>query len=160
MMMFLILMQKVLMSRQLNQHPVIVLAPQVLNAMIKKKNLYYCRIVEDDGFCRLINFFAPDYKIPCRDTITRRKEKIFEDEQHCLVKELEKVHHVAVSTDGWTSQQTQKLFAPYTVAFIDIDSGKYKNKVLSTNKFSKAHTGVIIHEDMEETFKYFNLSGI
>ena len=123
------------------------------------RDLQPISIVQDEGFCKLLNFFAPDYKIPCRETITKRIEKIFENEEAELVKELERAVHIAVTTDGWTSQQTQKLFATYTVAYVDPEKGLLKNKVLRTNRFAKAHTGVNIYEDMESTFKDFKISG-
>ena len=116
-------------------------------------------IVEDEGFRKLLHFFAPDFKIPCRQTITNRIEKIFKEEELELVKDLEKALHIAVTTDGWTSQQTQKLFSTYTVAYVDLENGLYKNKVLRTNRFAKAHTGINIYEDLESTFKDFKISG-
>ena len=72
---------------------------------------------------------------------------------------MEKALHIAVTTDGWTSQQTQKLFSTYTVAYVDLENGLYKNKVLRTNRFAEAHTGINIHEDLESTFKDFKISG-
>ncbi len=68
-------------------------------------------IVEDDGFCKLLHFFQPDYQVHNCDTITKRIEKIFFDEELHFIKNLRKALHIAAKTDGWTSQQTQKLFA-------------------------------------------------
>jgi hypothetical protein len=123
------------------------------------RDLQPISIVEDDGFCKLLHFFQPDYQVPCRDTITKRIEKIFFDEELHLINNLEKALHIAATTDGWTSQQTQKLFATYTVAYVDIETGIYKNKVLRTNRFSNSHTGVNIYKDLESTFKDFKLTG-
>jgi hypothetical protein len=75
------------------------------------RDLQPISIVEDDGFCKLLHFFQPDYQLPWCDTITRRIEKIFFDEELHLIKNLEKALQIAAKTDGWASQQTQKLFA-------------------------------------------------
>ena len=94
------------------------------------KDLQPVSIVEDEGFCNLIHFSFIDYKVPCRDTITKRIEKMFESEEKNLILDLEKAAHVAITTDGWTSQQNQKLYVTYTVAYIELQSGIYKNKNL------------------------------
>ena len=124
------------------------------------KDLQPVSIVEDEGFCNLIHFSFIDYKVPCRDTITKRIEKMFESEEKNLILDLEKAAHVAITTDGWTSQQNQKLYVTYTVAYIQLESGKYKNKNLKTNRFGKSHTGINIYEDIDNTMQAFNLMGI
>ena len=53
---------------------------------------------------------------------------------------------------------TQKNFQT-KCCFIELETGKYKNKVVRTNRFSKRHTVVNIYNDLDETMKYFKLSG-
>ena len=116
-------------------------------------------IVDDEGFRKLIQFCFPAYTMPSRDTITRRIEKIFEVQEKELIRELEKAIHVAITTDGWTSDQTKRTFTTYTVAYIELQTGKYKNKVLRTSRFKKAHTRVNIYNDLDKVTKEFKILG-
>ncbi len=67
-------------------------------------------IIDDIGFNELMKFAFPNYKIPCRATITSEIEKNYNNAKQLLKDEIQKVKYVGVTTDAWTSKYTQKRF--------------------------------------------------
>ena len=87
--------------------------------------------VQYKGFHDLINFLEPDYKVPCRKTVTGHIEKLFEEAKTAL---LEKLRHtsssVSLTTDCWTSL-THEGYMTVTAHFID-ENWQYNTAVLNT----------------------------
>lgn len=76
------------------------------------------KAVESDGFKNLMQTACPLYKIPSRNTFTRRVDEIYEVIS-CKFKEyLSKVEHVAVTTDAWTEMMQVKSFLGITLHLI------------------------------------------
>jgi hypothetical protein len=46
---------------------------------------------------------APDYKVPTRNTIKSRIEKTYDEQKAILVRNLEDVDSISLTTDTWTS---------------------------------------------------------
>ena len=61
-------------------------------------------LVEGKGFLKLMSVVAPDYKVPIRNTIKSRIEKIYDDQKPVLVRNLEDVDSISLTTDTWTSK--------------------------------------------------------
>jgi hypothetical protein len=61
---------------------------------------------------------APDYKVPIRNTIKSRIEKIYDDQKPVLVRNLEDVDSISLTTDTWTSNANKSYL---TVAEHHID---------------------------------------
>ncbi|KAL4096603.1 hypothetical protein QTP88_021523 [Uroleucon formosanum] len=59
--------------------------------------------VENKRFRKLMSVIEPDYKVPSRNTIIVRIEKMYDDKMMELKRNLENIKCVALTTDGWTS---------------------------------------------------------
>ena len=99
--------------------------------------------------------------MPCRSTMMAKLESKLLVEQEKLLDNLKKARYVAVTTDGWTSDRTQKYYTTYTCTYFDEITGALCFKVLQTTPFGNvAHTGINIKEDLEEAFKNWQIQGI
>lgn len=67
------------------------------------------RIVEGKGFSKLMSIIAPEFKIPSRNTIKSRIEKSYSDKKESLIKELNLIDSVSLTSDTWTSNATKSF---------------------------------------------------
>jgi hypothetical protein len=105
----------------------------------------------------LIAALAPTYKMPCRQTLTKLIEKKHQEEKEKLVKQMEVLEFVSLTSDVWTSNFTQKGFQTTTVHFIDANN-QLVSRVLQTNDFNlRQHTGEEIALSIKSTLKQFKL---
>lgn len=65
------------------------------------------RIVEGRGFTKFMTIIAPEFKIPSRNTIKSRMEKVYCDKKEKLITELDQIEYVSLTTDMWTSNSTK-----------------------------------------------------
>ena len=56
-------------------------------------------IVDSEGFVNLMNLVAPDYKVPCRNTVKSRIMHRFNNERESLLKSLTGVESASLTTD-------------------------------------------------------------
>ena len=142
-------------------------------------------MVEDTGFKEFVDFAFPEYKMPSRSTITLLIEKAHEAAKKELHQELERVDHVSVTTDGWTSKYGQKSFTTVTLHYLDpksnepkategskssshADKGsvsltipKPKRVVLETLPFGEdSHIAVNIHKHLNDCLTRWKVKGI
>ena len=96
-------------------------------------------IVEDEGFRGFVKTLDPRYEIPSRRTIMRRilPDK-YEDAKIKVQQKLDEASHVALTTDIWTSCQTQ-AYCCVTGHFIS-SSWTLESVVLETFEFNEDHT--------------------
>lgn len=66
-------------------------------------------IVEGDGFRRLLEVLAPNYKIPCRSTVRSRILQRYDSEKETLRSDLAKMSSASITTDTWTSNSTESF---------------------------------------------------
>ena len=96
-------------------------------------------IVESESFVNLMQIVAPDYKVPSRNTVKSRLIKRYDDERDSLVKELNSVQSVSLTTDTWTSNATESYI---TVTEHHItDDWEMQSNVLMTRAMPERHTG-------------------
>ena len=96
-------------------------------------------VVEGDGFLKLLNIVAPNYKVPCRNTLRARVIKRYDDEKECLIQQISNVSSASITTDTWTSNTTDSYI---TVTEHHItDDWEMKSNVLMTRAMPERHTG-------------------
>ena len=66
-------------------------------------------IEEGRGFTKFITIIAPEFKIPSRNTIKSRIEKIYCDKKEKLITELDQIEYVSLITYTWTLNSTKSL---------------------------------------------------
>lgn len=77
--------------------------------------------VEDVGFNTLMAYLEPDYKMPCRKTVTPLMEKLYNDCSASTKCELSNTPKMALTTDCWTSMNTLSLQWRLTTMSLHID---------------------------------------
>ena len=60
-------------------------------------------MADDPGFHRFLNYLVPEYEIPCPNTLRNRYDSEYERILDIVIKELEEVEFVSLTTDGGTS---------------------------------------------------------
>jgi DNA helicase TIP49 (TBP-interacting protein) len=78
---------------------------EITNAIVNMIVLDYLplSLVEGKGFLKLMSVVVPDYKVATRNTIKSRIEKTYDEQKAVLVRNLEYVDSVSLTTDTWTS---------------------------------------------------------
>lgn len=131
---------------------------QKVTELIQKllvSNMLPFRLVETESFVNLINFCVPGYKIPSRVSFSNFIAKEYEDGKNKLKAALKEVDSISVTTDSWTSVNTQS-FTTVTGHFIN-NEWQLKNVVLSTMHKKEDHTAENIKTDMEEVVSDFGI---
>lgn len=62
------------------------------------------RVVEGEGFKRLMSLILPNYNLPSRITVARQCLRIYQEEKPKL-KRVIKGHRICITSDTWTSLQ-------------------------------------------------------
>lgn len=120
------------------------------------KDLQPLSITEDKGFKDFVQGLNPRYKLPSRRELTRTLlPNMYEQEVARISKELENVEDIALTTDIWTSRQTQG-FITVTAHFISSDYN-VKSAVLETARMTKNHTAENIAEDLTSICNKWNI---
>lgn len=114
-------------------------------------------IVEGEGFLQLMELVAPDYKVPCRNTVRARIVKRYDSEKDRLTSELASVPTASITTDTWTSNSTESYI---TVTEHHItDDWEMKANVLITRAMPERHTGENLANKLKDCVSEFGLDG-
>ena len=90
-----------------------------LLAKFVSKSMKSLSIVEDPDFRALINFCDPMIQMPSRSTFTSKYlPELYDAASLQLLKEIEEVKHLSLTTDLWTSRN-QESFMTITVHYIN-----------------------------------------
>ena len=54
-------------------------------------------VVEGDRFLKLLNIVAPNYKVPCRNTLKARVIKRYDDDKECLIQQISNVSSASMN---------------------------------------------------------------
>lgn len=114
-------------------------------------------IVEAEGFRKLLGIVAPDYKIPCRNTVRTRIVKRYDEEKETLLSNLKDIEGAAITTDSWTSNSTES-YMTVTEHHITEDWSMQAN-VLMTRAMPERHTGENIANKLKDCVEEFGLTG-
>lgn len=124
------------------------------------KDLVPIKLVESTSFKNLIHFLEPNYKMPSRKAITAFIEKDYEESKSKLKAELksENVRKVSVTTDNWTSINTDS-FITITCHYIYTDNTwSLKSAVLATRFVEATHTAENLKGIIEDILEEFEIS--
>ncbi|XP_060605586.1 zinc finger BED domain-containing protein 4-like [Ruditapes philippinarum] len=112
-------------------------------------------IVESEGFLNLMQIVVPEYKVPSRNTVKSRIEKRYDDERESLVKNLESVQSVSLTTDTWTSNATDS-YMTITEHHLT-DDWVMESNVLMTREMQERHTGENLANKLKDCVSEFGL---
>lgn len=101
-------------------------------------------IVNDVGFRELLTFLAPDYTIPSRGTVRARVDVLMSELRVNIQKELCDVRYVTITTDTWTSCNTESYIA--ITAHYSTNEFEISNRILGVIAMPERHTGINLAE--------------
>ena len=111
------------------------------------KNLHPLSMTDDKEFKDFVRGLNPRYELPSRRVLTRTHlPNLYEQEVAKISKELEGIDDIALTTDIWTSRQTQG-FITVTAHFVSNDF-TIRSVVLETARITKCHTAENIAEEL------------
>ena len=112
-------------------------------------------MADDPGFHRFLNYLVPEYEIPCPNTLRNRYDSEYERILDIVIKELEEVEFVSLTTDGGTSSNA--------VSFLDINAHyidknfEMKSVVLAVRENKESHTAENYRKKTDEVVEEFSL---
>jgi len=113
--------------------------------------------VENKGFRKLMSVIEPEYKVPCRNTIIVRIEKMYDDKMMELKRNLENIKGVALTTDGWTSLAVDS-YITFTCHYFN-ENWELCTQVLGFEEMRESHTADNIQDSLINIIETFNLTG-
>lgn len=114
-------------------------------------------IVEDYGFKKFVSVLNPSYDLPSRKTITKSFVTAAYEETYNETKiELNQVQSVTLTTDCWTSRNTEN-FLGVTAHFI-CDDFQIKTVLLDCTSFPESHTSVNLAAELKKIIEEWNLN--
>ncbi|XP_076135696.1 E3 SUMO-protein ligase ZBED1-like [Alosa pseudoharengus] len=114
-------------------------------------------VVENDGFCDLVNELEPRYKIPRRQHFSEKRiPKLYIKTKDDLKERLLRAERVAITTDAWTSCATDS-YVTITVHYVTSD-WELESHVLQTRVFNESHTGKNIGALLKEACVEWNIA--
>ena len=138
----------------MGHRPVSATRADKIDKMIGKfiaENMLPMSTVESAAFRELIGYLEPQYKVPCRQTITG----ILQQMQNELKTKVEtdlatnKLAQIALTTDIWTSL-TNEAYLSVTASYVT-DDWKLKTPVLATFPMEERHTADYIAQCLKVT---------
>ena len=107
------------------------------------------KMVECEGFKRLLSYLEPGYTIPSRKHFTKLLRLKHASCTEKLVKQLQdEATGIALTTDIWTSTVVE-TYITVTAHYLD-PSWTMKSYVLETSVFPERHTGIEIPRKLKE----------
>lgn len=83
------------------------------------RGMHPLSMVDNSHFINLVKVLDPRIELPCRSTLTKvLLTDMYEEAKRNLQSEIDSVHHVALTTDGWTSI-TGDSYVIVTIHFIN-----------------------------------------
>ena len=115
-------------------------------------------MVEGRGFRAFCKKLNPEYKIPCRKTITKHVMILYEENKKDLIELMKDTPGVSFTTDLWTSTATRG-FITVTGHFITNDWDLHSH-ILATRALDERHTGENIAETIVNIGREFSVPKI
>ena len=113
-------------------------------------------MVQDEGFVRLMAVVAPEYEVPCQDTITKYIDTVYIEEHSKVLEELAGVDHCAVTSDGGAASNAMS-FQNTNVHFIDKDMN-LKHRTLAVRENMEKHTAENYRVKTDEVLEEFGVA--
>lgn len=112
------------------------------------------QIVENQGFQTFSHTLNPDYKLPSRQKLTQMLEEKYNIESAVVKQKLQKVDHLALTSDIWTSD-SNKCFISITAHYIEHIT--IKSIVISTSELQESHTAQNIAQAIKTILEEWQL---
>lgn len=120
------------------------------------RGMHPLSLVDNEHFITLVKELDPKINLSCRTTLTNvLLPKLYEEAKTKLREELASVNHVALTTDGWTSN-TGDSYITVTVHYINSHL-KMITRVLNTSFVPQAHTSENICAFLKEVANEWNI---
>lgn len=113
-------------------------------------------IVEDRGFKRLVKLLEPSYNLPSRFHLSNHVlPNMYDLEKNKMLNAMEEAESVSLTTDTWTSNNTQSYMA-ITAHYINKEWVQ-KSILLGCAQLTERHTAVNLKEEMLKVAKFWNI---
>ena len=114
-------------------------------------------VVEEEFFVELVAELNPQYKLPCRQSISTWVNSFYEQQKE-VVKQMfnEFPNKVSLTTDAWTSTTTNQGYLGVTAHWIDQD-WKMKKILLDFIPLHESHTGLFLADKIIVMLEEFSL---
>ena len=113
-------------------------------------------MVQDEGFVRLMAVVAPEYEVPCQDTITKYIDTVYIEERAKVMEELAVVDYCAVTSDGGAASNAMS-FQNTNVHYIDKDMN-LKHRTLAVRENKDKHTAENYRDKTDEVLEEFGVA--
>ena len=114
-------------------------------------------IVEDYGFNKLLNYLRPEFKMPSRSYITKRKiPEMYESVRKRVHGILDNARYISFTTDLWTSSHKRDAFISFTAHCVT-ETYETVCVVLDAKYFPESHTADHIKENIFEMIRSFEI---
>ena len=124
-------------------------------AKLIAENTLPISIVDCDSLRQLFHLLEPQYKVPCRQTMTSRLDAMKVKMSSDLTERLQNVPHIAVTTDIWTSVANE-AYLSFTACYIESD-WTMKTPVLATVPMEERHTQAVIADHLSAVAKEWKI---
>ena len=104
--------------------------------------------VEREGFQELIKYVAPNYKLPCRKTFSRRLDEKYEKMSNDYKKTLKSIKDITLTTDLWSDTLNTRSFLGITAHYLE--GSEIISVVIGVYEFELAHTSANLEEKLRE----------
>lgn len=113
---------------------------QILRWIVKGFHAF--RIVEEAEFQKLCEMLCPNYKLPSRKTLSNNLlMQLYQQKQELIQDELNKVEFICVTTDSWTSPNSESFTAVTAHYLIEVESQLIlKSRLLDCFAYEEKHT--------------------
>lgn len=130
-------------------------------ALVCALDLRPISLVASRGFLAFVRKLNPDYKVPCRKTVTKHLLHLHDTGKKELAELLSNLPSASFTTDLWTSTAT-RAYITVTCHFITTN-WQLESKILATRALDERHTGENIAgalTSIQDEFKINNLAAI
>jgi Holliday junction resolvase RusA-like endonuclease len=134
--------------------------PKVATELIAKwiaESSRSIKLVEDEGFIKLLKYLKPTYEPPKRTTIRTNIQRISNQLRLGLKKKISiECDHYSITNDIWTDRKA-RAFGSFTIHYIS-PSFSMENWLLEVEHFPGKHTGEAIQQMISHQMKRWNLN--
>jgi hypothetical protein len=119
------------------------------------KDMQPFNIVNNDGFQHLMKTVVPLYKLPSRDTFSRRLDNKYEAIAARVKEKLSCTEGLTITTDIWSDTMQTRSFLRVTIHFAD--KMKISSITLGVYDLTERHTANYLAEKLTETCERWNI---
>ena len=93
-------------------------------------------MVQDQGFVNLMGILAPEYDVPCQDTITKYIDTLYIEEHTKVLEELSEIDHCAVTSDGGAASNAMSFHQPCRASRVNTEATPVSQTDIGTEVLS------------------------